>query len=273
MVFLLAGLLRSCLALSGMPQNLGVELSIAPEETAASMPKVLPPGQAFNFFDPRLHADASPSTEGARGNRTVPSSLIAMISNTSKNLEQQVVELAGTSRYYFTYHAYFWHCFVTWVIWLVLAFLVVQGCYVRGMVPGRNPKAVGDPEITLKSGQFDCLSDVNIFVCSVICLPIRWADTVSMAHMLGFWPAFSAFAVLGLLNHVCFLGVYTWGALTACIMFFYRQQLRKKLSLTPWSYDFALLDGCYVLFCPFCAVAQEARMVKEAYEKGHDGFA
>lgn len=273
MAFLLAGLLRSCLALSGMPQNLGVELSIAREETAASMPKVLPPGQAFDFFDPRLHADTSPSTEGARGNRTLPSSLIAMISNTSKDLEQQVVDFARRRTYRFHYDHYFWHCFITWVIWFLLAFLVIQGCYVRGIVPEGNPKAVGDPERTLKSGQFDCFSDMSIFVCSVICLPIRWADTLSMANMLGFWKAFSAFAVLGFLNHLCFLGVYTWGVLTAGIMFFYRQQLRRKLSLTPWSYDFALLDGCYVLFCPFCAVAQEARVVKEAYEKGHDGFA
>jgi Cys-rich protein (TIGR01571 family) len=170
------------------------------------------------------------------------------------------------------YGGYFWRCVISWVIWIVLAFLVVQGCYVRGLIPEKDPRSTADPVTRLKSGHFDCFSDFSVCLCSVICLPIRWADTVSMANLLSFWKAFAIFAVAGLLNHVIFIGVYTWGVLTAGVMFFYRQQLRKKLFLNAWRYDVALLDCLYVLFCPFCAVAQEAMVVREAYETGHEGF-
>lgn len=66
-----------------------------------------------------------------------------------------------------------------------------------------------------------------------------------------------------------YLGCFTWGAFTTFIMVIYRQGLRKMLSLPYGNFSTLAFDWCFVFWCPWCAIAQEARAVSDAYKAGH----
>lgn len=159
--------------------------------------------------------------------------------------------------------------FKLWVVWMVLALIVVHTCYTRNFVPDEPS---GDhAKHTLESGHFGCFADSRICVCSMLCPGIRWADTLSQASFMTFWAAFALWALLSLLN-TAFTGVAVGGLFTFVAILYFRQQLRQKLNLPAWRCPTLCVDICFILFCSCCAIAQEARVVRQAFQRKEEGF-
>lgn len=66
-----------------------------------------------------------------------------------------------------------------------------------------------------------------------------------------------------------FLGCFTWGAFTTSIMVVHRQGLRRMFSMPYGNFSTLSSDWCFIFWCPWCAIAQEARAVSDAYMSGH----
>lgn len=109
--------------------------------------------------------------------------------------------------------------------------------------------------------------DCNICLMAFLCLPIRWADTVSQDKMnapggLGwsFWPAVITFTVL-----LSVLGYATCGV-SVCVLFllqvYYRQKIREAFGLEPWTLQHLFSDCMVWCCCCPCAALQEARQVE-----------
>jgi Cys-rich protein (TIGR01571 family) len=112
-----------------------------------------------------------------------------------------------------------------------------------------------------KHGLCTWYEEPEICAYSCCCTGIRWADTMAAADVLSFTTALIIFLILMTLDMIT-AAVTLWILLTLCFTYF-RQTLRSNLGIisggTTWAWDFAI--WC---FCVPCAVAQEARQVKEA---------
>lgn len=176
-----------------------------------------------------------------------------------------------------TWKGYGLHLVVTWSVWVVLAAAAYFCCY-RPMspLPEKTVEKMpddGEEQLgkLLTAGHWRCFDDSSICLCAFLCPSLRWADTTSLAGKLTFWTAFLAFTGLGLLNVAATGAVY--GLFTACLILYFRQQLRDKLGVESGTFMTCCLDFFFVCCCPCCAIAQEARIVKEAIEMGHENFA
>jgi len=108
-----------------------------------------------------------------------------------------------------------------------------------------------------------CGDDIGLCLCSLCCLPIAWADTMSNDRMQlipNFWIALCV-ACLEIvefywltfgLSRILFVGVAVY----------YRQQLRRAYGLRSSTCPTCCLDCCVWLFFPPCAAVQEARQVR-----------
>jgi len=162
--------------------------------------------------------------------------------------------------------------FLGWLSWLIVALLAYL-CLYRGCapVPEKNVEVQADIQTKLEkmfnSGHFSCFEDSNICMCSFFCPALRWSDTASLAGFLGFWAAFAAFNAATLVN--CFINGAMFGVITAFLLLYFRQQLREQLHVPSWTVGSCCVDFFYVCCCPCCAIAQEARIVKEGIENGY----
>merc|ERR1719450_1467244 len=113
-----------------------------------------------------------------------------------------------------------------------------------------------------ENGQFDCLFelDMKVWCCSTCCMITLWAETVSKSRVHSFWTAFFLFALCAFLNHVTYCFCYI-GLFTLCLQLYFRQRLRRKLSIDACSCDALTEDLCFVGCCPCAAVAHEAHVV------------
>jgi len=159
---------------------------------------------------------------------------------------------------------------VGWAFWVATAFIVVHCCYIRRYVP--NTPVEADPEYTMNSDHFGCFSDCHVSCCSCLFPGIRWADTMSQANLVDFWPGFLAFSGLAMLNIVATGGVFYFGIFTICLMTYFRQELRKKLKMPSGQCGMLCLDCVFVSFCSCCAIAQEALVVRQAIQHKKEGF-
>lgn len=128
-----------------------------------------------------------------------------------------------------------------------------------------DPKALtvaDDGTQQWSSEPFDCSQDWSIFCCSCCCMPVRWADTMSMVGILPFWHAFALLAILDAFD--VSLGQYLW-PITIFVLVRHRQQFRQLMQLPGTG----LQDVMLMLCCSPCAVAQEARHVEAAARYGH----
>jgi len=157
-----------------------------------------------------------------------------------------------------------------WGFWVATAFIVVQCCYIRNYVPSTPVEA--EPEYTMNSGHFGCFSDCHVSCCACLFPGIRWADTMSQANLVDFWPGFLAFSGLAMLNIVATGGVFYCGVFTICLMTYFRQELRKKLKMPAGQCGILCLDCVFVTFCSCCAIAQEALVVRQAVQHKREGF-
>lgn len=159
---------------------------------------------------------------------------------------------------------------LSWIFFVLMSLLVYFTCYKSCLPPpsrleGAEPQ-LEDLQKSFTTGHWSCFEDSSICWCSFCCMALRWSDTQSLFKMLGFWAAFSAFAIMMLLNGLSALGpLFTTG-----LMLYYRQQLRQKLGLEAHTCGTCCTDCCFVFWCPCCAIAQEALLAKHAIETGHE---
>mmetsp|Transcript_23032 Transcript_23032/g.42429 ORF Transcript_23032/g.42429 Transcript_23032/m.42429 type:complete len:324 (-) Transcript_23032:30-1001(-) len=154
----------------------------------------------------------------------------------------------------------------SWAAWTFLGALAACTCY-RHKAVGLDSSIAGTPTEILARGHFNCLSDTETCACSLLCPGVRWADSATMAGAMHFWPAFLLFALMLLLNTLshAFLNL---GFFTVILLTYYRQSLRKKLGMQYCTCSTCVPDALFVLFCPCCAIAQEARSISVAYKEG-----
>merc|ERR1719394_2318169 len=65
-------------------------------------------------------------------------------------------------------------------------------------------------------------------------------------------------------------GSFVFGLFTAGLLVHHRQELREKFSMPSRTAEILLEDFCFLFWCPWCGIAQEARAVNEAHEIGHE---
>lgn len=173
-----------------------------------------------------------------------------------------------------TWKDYIIESFYSWATWFLLALIGYVFFYrLQSPVPQKKADVLPDQvrlEELLSNGHWQCFEDSNICVCSFFCSCLRWADTTSLAGWMTFLTAFAAFCFVALLNSITTGGIY--GFFTAFLALYFRHQLRDKLGVESWTFATCCRDFCYICWCPCCAIAQEARIVKEAIQMGHEAF-
>jgi len=128
---------------------------------------------------------------------------------------------------------------------------------------------------SFKTGLFDCWDDLPLCCLVFQCPWIRWAENINSVSnpraesdkipILGFWTAFATFLVLTMLSSPG--GLLVW-VITACILAFFRQKLRKAFSMKN-NTGSCLQDSALYLCCCYCLIAQDARHVEEAKRLEH----
>jgi len=160
------------------------------------------------------------------------------------------------------------------IIWLAimttLAFL-----YKRHKKDPREKDAPLDPKESPKSelenGHFNCLANGasdEVCLMSFCCISIRWADTMDMSGILGYWLAFALFAGLAFLN--MFSAGFFFALVLTCICVYFRQSFRAKFGVANCTPRIVAQDFFFYACCSCCAVSQEARVVDRAWQVGHD---
>jgi len=119
-------------------------------------------------------------------------------------------------------------------------------------------------------GLFDIFGNPSLCLISCCCPVVRWADTVNMSGLLGFWLALvliTGFIVISELSSgigsIAVLALLVW-----C-----RQRHRQLFSMTgsaaPGTCRSYSEDCLTYAFCSCCAIMQEARQLEEAQCVGH----
>lgn len=168
---------------------------------------------------------------------------------------------------------------ITWIIWAVLAVVAYFCCY-RPMSPLPERKVhlshSSAAEVSqhleklFSTGHFQCMQDSGICIFSFLCPSLRWADTTSLAGQMSFWAAFATFISVSFVNCISTGTIY--GLFTTFLILHFRHKLREKLGMQSWTFLTCCGDCCFICWCPCCAIAQEARIVKDAIELGDDRF-
>lgn len=68
-------------------------------------------------------------------------------------------------------------------------------------------------------------------------------------------------------------GIFFFGIFTTGAMLYFRQKMRMVLDVEHGDFRTCFLDCCFLFWCPCCAIAQEARVVQEAYATNHPAVA
>jgi len=117
---------------------------------------------------------------------------------------------------------------------------------------------------------FDIKGDKAICLMSCCCPLIRWADTVSMANILGFWVALVLIAFFFVVAEMS-SGILSFVVLAVFVLC--RQQQRRLFAMNgdagKWTTRSCTEDCLAYAFCPCCAIIQEARQIEEAHLVGH----
>jgi len=170
---------------------------------------------------------------------------------------------------------YFMTCLTTLVVWTGLGVLCWQLFFFRSEKPVKDEGSKANPEDTFETGHFQCCENPMDCVCALFFPCLQWPDNLDTAQLFGFWKAFALLSVLVFANmifHMCIFIAVWIGPFTACAFMYFRQELRRKLDLSPWTCPSCCFDCVYVSICPFLAIVQDKRVIKEAYEVGHSGF-
>lgn len=119
-----------------------------------------------------------------------------------------------------------------------------------------------------KSDLFSCSEDWPICFWSVCCPGIRWADTMSEIGIHKYWSAFALFTSLYFIAMIPYATWLCWIISTSyCV--YHRQEFRHKFGFEEQGGKSILTDFGTYCCCAWCAIAQEARMVKDACRVNH----
>lgn len=157
---------------------------------------------------------------------------------------------------------------VSWAIYMVLALLIWTCCYPTEPLQVLDAE---DPMHTFQYSHFGCFRNPGICLCACCCPGLRWADTMRLAGLLPICTGLTVFFVAALLNGLMYSNVFI-GLATCLLLLYYRQKLRGRLALHSCTAYTCCVDFIYVFLCPWCAIAQEARVVRHAYKAGTPGF-
>jgi Cys-rich protein (TIGR01571 family) len=175
---------------------------------------------------------------------------------------------------------WFLWCLLSWAIWSLLALLISKVAF------GPEPDVVIDPEDPVKTweeGHFECCRRPKICCCSFFCPAVQWANTMHLAgfqHMgtaliiyllLAFWNGFFTPIPGWDMDGDLYLtgtGWFPTGIYTSILMLFFRQKLRSRVGRYADTTGSWFFDCCYVLWCPCCAIAQEAMVVQYSFQMG-----
>jgi len=150
-----------------------------------------------------------------------------------------------------------------WAIWAMLMFLVYMFAYHPEHEMSLVADEDADPAHIFDNEHFHCFHNSQDCMSSLFCAPLRWADTMHMANIMTYNMAFEVFIIFSLLNVIT--GTYILnGLFTTTIMMYGRHEIRRVLGLPRGDCEASLFDCCFVLLCPCCAIAQEARVIRDA---------
>lgn len=161
---------------------------------------------------------------------------------------------------YDNYDRYLFTSIFTVVLWMVLGILIWSGCEM-----GRRETSLpfsGDAVYTFQNERFGCFKTPRMCCYSFWCPGIQWADTMDIAGTLKFWVAFVVFFAAAVMNCLLLDGAACYGFFTMLLIVVFRQRLREQLGLTSWTCLGCCGDIFYVFLCPFCAITQEAQVVR-----------
>lgn len=158
---------------------------------------------------------------------------------------------------------------ISWVIFMLLCLIVWMNYYPED--PDLDEmfadKEKADPVKTFNEGHFGCLETPRICLFACFCPALRWADNVNMANFMKLPVALGLFFLCALANGLTGTFCY-FGIVTCFMMLYYRHKLRAKLGLPSWTCRSCFTDFFFVFCCSWCAIAQEARVVRYAYQQG-----
>lgn len=168
-----------------------------------------------------------------------------------------------------TWSQWILHVSISWVIFMLLCLLVWMNVYPDD--PDLDEmfadKENVDPVKTFTENHFGCLQTPKICFCACICPALRWADNVNMAGFVTVPVALGLFFVCALANGLT--GTFCYSGFVTCFMIlYYRHKLRAKIGLPSWTLATCCTDFFFVFCCSWCAIAQEARVVRYAYQQG-----
>eukprot|EP00927_Polykrikos_kofoidii_P086188 TRINITY_DN9588_c0_g1_i1.p1 TRINITY_DN9588_c0_g1~~TRINITY_DN9588_c0_g1_i1.p1 ORF type:complete len:658 (-),score=74.47 TRINITY_DN9588_c0_g1_i1:49-2022(-) len=114
-----------------------------------------------------------------------------------------------------------------------------------------------------------CLHDKRLCIFSCCCAPVRWALTMRLAGLMGYWPAFGLFTLFALLNCICFyIGCIPLIALAV----YHRQKIRLMFNIHGCTFYSITNDTLAYAFCGVCAIVQEARQLEIARATNHEAL-
>jgi len=155
---------------------------------------------------------------------------------------------------------------ISWGIYVALALLIWLVCYPGAPAKAAVPGDIEDPKLTLENGHFACLTNPEICICACLCPGLRWADTMNLIGFMKIAVGLSIYFFCQLLNGFGYGNAY-FGVATLLVILYNRHRLREKFELPSWTLGSCCFDAIYIFFCPWCAIAQEARTVTHHLQK------
>lgn len=116
-----------------------------------------------------------------------------------------------------------------------------------------------------KYGICDCCSAPGICLWAWCCPAIRWADTLGMTGLLGFWLAFAIYLGVDYVGGIA--GELLFWILLAVICAGFRQEMRIKFNMKKQGGATYVQDCLLYCCCTVCVMTQEARQVEDACSK------
>lgn len=158
--------------------------------------------------------------------------------------------------------------FVSILLWIVLTLLFAYYYNTKKEYPsGGGDGSAADLQGAWKYSFFGCFETPSLCLLACCCPAVRWADTLRMGGLLGFWVGVAVMLVVGIINA-------TAGMLLALIMAgvgaFYRQKIRLMFGIEQATCETFSLDLLAYCCCPVLAIVQEARTMEEAYATGSE---
>lgn len=159
----------------------------------------------------------------------------------------------------------FWQKIAGIAVYLVQIFIVAI-LYMQFCKQSNIPKL---PESQVRTEEFqfgafdasDFMRDCQMCLCALCCPWVRWADTASAPHVsfLTFFPALFITALLAS------AGAITFGLsipILLLVVVIGRQRIREAYGLPSGTCGELAGDCLLWIFCPCCAIVQEARQVE-----------